>query len=343
MSKQFIESVITTRDEQFEQPLRPALLKDFLGQEELCEQISILIEAAQVRGDILGHCIFSGPPGLGKTTLSHIIAQAMGTNLVTTSGPALERASDLAGILNSLNRGDVLFIDEIHRIPKAVEEYLYSAIEDFVLDIVVDSAASAKSVRLPLQPFTLVGATTRLGLLSAPFRSRFSFIGRLEYYEPQTLQHIILRSSKIFGLELDTQSSLEIAKRSRGTPRIANNLIRWVRDYSATRTGGILSKEIVAKALDLLSIDEAGLDDMDLKILSAIENKFSGGPVGLNTLAIAVGEEPQTVEEVYEPFLIGLGFIQRTPRGREITDRGRSHLSKSLKARNTKFAKPELS
>lgn len=331
MSKQFIESIITTRDEQFEQPLRPARLIDFLGQNELCEQVSILIEAAKMRGDVLGHCLFSGPPGLGKTTLSHIIAEAMGTKLVTTSGPALERASDLAGILNSLNRGDVLFIDEVHRIPKAVEEYLYSAIEDFVLDIIVDSAASAKSVRLPLQPFTLVGATTRLGLLSAPFRSRFSFIGRLAYYEPRDLQQIVLRSSKIFGLELDEQSSFEIAKRSRGTPRIANNLVRWVRDYCVTKAGGNFSKVFVSKALDMLAIDEVGLEEMDVKILSTIEMKFSGGPVGLNTLAIAVGEEPRTLEEVYEPFLIGLGFLQRTPRGREITHRGRSHLLQSKK------------
>lgn len=329
MSERFVESALAVKDEQFELPLRPKALTDFMGQETVCEQLSILIQAAKKRGDVLSHCLFCGPPGLGKTTLSHIIADSMGTNLVVTSGPVIEKPSDLAGILNSLQKGDILLIDEIHRLNRSVEEYLYSALEDFVLDIIVDSSTNAKSVRLPLNPFTLVGATTRLGLLSAPFRSRFGFSTRLDLYPIETLSKIVIRSGKIFGLAFDTQTAMEIAGRSRGTPRIANNLIRWIRDFCSIRSEGIVSLPHVKEALNMLSIDHAGLDEMDLKILETIETRFSGGPVGLQTLAIAVGEEPHTLEEVYEPYLIGLGFMQRTPRGREITPNGKRHIRRN--------------
>ncbi len=326
MPQRFVESALVQKDEQFEQPLRPKALSEFIGQEVVREQLSILIEAAKFRGDILGHCLFCGPPGLGKTTLSHIIADSMGAGIVVTSGPALERPSDLAGILNSLRKGDIFFIDEIHRLNRAVEEYLYSALEDFVLDIVVDSAAQAKSVRLPLNPFTLVGATTRLGLLSAPFRSRFAFSTRLDLYPVDTLSKIVVRTGEIFGMRIDVDSAHEISRRSRGTPRIANNLIRWVRDFCTIRHKGIVSLPNVQQALDMIAIDEAGLDEMDIKILDVIESRFKGGPVGLQTLSIAIGEEPGTLEEVYEPYLIGLGFIEKTPRGREITEGGKKHL-----------------
>jgi holliday junction DNA helicase RuvB len=330
MTKKFIESSFTKEDETFEVPLRPASLTDFVGQERVREQLEVIIQAAKKRKDVLGHCIFSGPPGLGKTTLSHIIASAMGTNIVVTSGPVIEKAGDLAGILTNLQEGDVLFIDEIHRLNKTVEEYLYPAMEDFQLDLVIDSGSNARSVKVKLNKFTLVGATTRMGLLSAPLRSRFAYNCRLDYYTPELLQKILTRSSNILNLSYDNDALLEIAARSRGTPRIANNLLRWVRDYAQVKAKDEkLSPTITEKALKMLSIDECGLDEMDIRLLTVLIDHYKGGPVGLQTLALAVGEETHTIEEVHEPFLIMQGFIKRTPRGREATELAYEHLGRS--------------
>ncbi len=331
MSEAFIESSWAKPDTPFESPLRPKLLSEFIGQEAVRARLEIFIEAARNRKEALGHCLFSGPPGLGKTTLAHIIAKSMGTQLTVTSGPSIEKPGDLAGILTNLKLGDILFIDEIHRMPRAAEEYLYSAMEDFSLDLMIDSGPNARTVQVKLNPFTLVGATTRSGLLSAPMRSRFIISLRLDYYNHPTLQQIIQRSSKILNLTLFEEGALEIAKRSRGTPRIANNLLRWVRDYAQTQKHKSIDAFLARKALDMLAIDEKGLDEMDKKILSVIIDHHDGGPVGLNNLAAACGEESHTIEEVYEPFLILQGMVRRTPRGREATAAAYEHLGRKPK------------
>jgi Holliday junction DNA helicase RuvB len=329
MEKKFIESSLNTEDITFEIPLRPQSLKDFLGQDGIRDRLDVLIGAARQRKEPLGHCLFSGPPGLGKTTLVNILARAMGTNIVVTSGPVIEKAGDLAGILTNLKDGDILFIDEIHRLNRTVEEYLYPAMEDYTLDLVIDSGPSARTVQVKLNKFTLAGATTRVGLLTAPLRSRFAFTCRLDYYDPKVLENIILRSGRILNLDLDSESAHEIAKRSRGTPRIANNLLRWVRDYAQMRAGNKITKNVVSQALEMLLIDEMGLDEMDKKILDVIVKHYQGGPVGINTIAVAIGEEAHTLEEVYEPFLIMQGFLKRTSRGREATPLAYEHLGKS--------------
>lgn len=331
MSEAFIESSWTQPDVPFETPLRPQTLDDFVGQEAVRARLEIFVEAAKSRKEALGHCLFSGPPGLGKTTLAHIISKSMGTQLTVTSGPAVEKPGDLAGLLTNLKQGDVLFIDEIHRLPKSAEEYLYSAMEDFSLDLMIDTGPNARSVQVKLNPFTLVGATTRSGLLSAPMRSRFLISLRLDYYDPATLRQIVSRSSRLLNQKIEDDASLEIAKRSRGTPRIANNLLRWVRDYAQTRKQKSIDPLLAKKALELLAIDDLGLDEMDKKILTVIIDHHEGGPVGLNNLAAAVGEEPHTIEEVYEPFLILQGLIKRGPRGREATQLAYEHLGRKPK------------
>lgn len=330
MVKSFIESSVDKKDLTFEVPLRPQCLDDFIGQDLIRERLVVLIGAAKQRGEALGHCLFSGPPGLGKTTLANILAKAMGTNLVLTSGPVIEKAGDLAGILTSLQEGDVLFIDEIHRMNRAVEEYLYQAMEDFSLDLMIDSGPNARSVQVKLNRFTLAGATTRLGLLSEPLRSRFAFTSRLDYYDPKILERILQRTGRLLNLEIKSDVAFEIAKRSRGTPRIANHLLRWVRDFSQIRANNRIDFQVAAEALDMLSIDEKGLDEMDKKMLHIIIDHYNGGPVGLNTIAASIGEEPSTIEEVYEPYLIMQGFLKRTPRGREITSLGYKHMGREV-------------
>lgn len=326
MSTSFIESSLTEEDPGFEVPLRPQCLSDFIGQDAIRERLDVLIGAAKQRNETLGHCLFSGPPGLGKTTLATILSKAMGTSLVVTSGPVIEKAGDLAGILTSLKTGDILFIDEIHRLNRSVEEYLYQAMEDFSLDLMIDSGPNARSIQVKLNRFTLAGATTRLGLLSEPLRSRFAFTSRLDYYAPAVLEKIILRTSLLLNLQLDAGAALEIAKRARGTPRIANHLLRWVRDYAQMRTNHKIDTHVVDQALRMLAIDEIGLDEMDKKMLQIIIEHYNGGPVGLNTISASIGEEPDTIEEVHEPYLIMLGLLKRTPRGREVTALGYKHM-----------------
>jgi len=327
----FIESSFTKPDTPFEVPLRPQTLHEFVGQESVCQRLSIFMEAAQERKEALGHCLFSGPPGLGKTTLAHIMAKSMGTQLVVTSGPSIEKPGDLAGLLTNLKQGDVLFIDEIHRLNKVAEEYLYPAMEDFSLDLMIDSGPNARSVQVKLNPFTLIGATTRVGLLGAPMRSRFLISLRLDYYDPLSLTKIIHRSASILNIALTEEALLIIAKRSRGTPRIANNLLRWVRDFAQTKKKKHVDGKLAKEALDMLAIDELGLDEMDKKILTLMIDHHNGGPVGLNSLAASVGEEAYTLEEVYEPFLIMQGFIKRTPRGREATSLAYTYMNKDQK------------
>ena len=326
MSENYIESSLVEEDSVFEVPLRPETLTDFVGQKKVRDRLELSMSAAKQRKESLGHTLLCGPPGLGKTTLAHIIAKNMGTNLVTTSGPTIEKAGDLAGLLTNLQDGDVLFIDEVHRLNKVIEEYLYPAMEDFVLDLMIDSGPSARSVRVNLNMFTLVGATTRVGLLTSPFRSRFVATYRLEYYNEEDLKIIVLRSGKILNVAIDENGALEIARRSRGTPRIANNLLRWVRDYAQVRADNKITKNIVEEASKMLSIDSEGLDEMDKKILRVIINHYNGGPVGIGTIAVAVGEEANTIEEVYEPYLILQGYLKRTPRGREVTKKAYSHM-----------------
>jgi Holliday junction DNA helicase RuvB len=309
-------------DTDFDIKLRPARFEDFMGQAKVKERLELFVRAAREREDVLDHALLSGPPGLGKTTLAYIIAEAMGSNIKCTSGPVIDKPGDLAGLLTSLERGDVLFIDEIHRMQKTVEEYLYSAMEDFVIDIVIDQGPNARSVRLNIQPFTLIGATTRSGLLSAPMRSRFGLVNRLDYYDAATLQKIIERSARILNVDIEPDGACEVARRSRGTPRIANHLLRRVRDYAQVRAGNIINADVADKALAMLEIDESGLDEMDKKILSTMIEKFAGGPVGLSSLSVSVGEESDTIEEVYEPYLIQEGFIKRTPQGRVVLPRG---------------------
>ena len=310
---------------EYERSLRPREFGEFTGQTSIIENLRIFIQAARARGEALDHVLFTGPPGLGKTTLAHIIANEMRASIKTTSGPVLERAGDLAGLLTTLEEGDVLFIDEIHRLSAVVEEYLYSAMEDYKLDIMIDSGPSARSIQIELKPFTLIGATTRAGLLSAPLRSRFGITNRLDYYTAATLKTIIERSARLLSLEVDEDGALELARRSRGTPRIANRLLHRTRDFAQVKGDGRITKEIALMALKALEVDEHGLDEMDKRILLTIIEKFSGGPVGLNTIAVAVGEEGGTIEEVYEPFLIQEGFIARTPRGREATKLAYKH------------------
>ena len=310
---------IITPDKEFEQKLRPSRFADFTGQDKIRERLELFVQAAKERGDVLDHVLLSGPPGLGKTTLSYILADSMDANIKCTSGPVIDKPGDLAGLLTGLERGDVLFIDGIHRMQRSVEEYLYSAMEDFVIDIVIDQGPNARSVRLSIQPFTLIGATTRAGMLSAPMRSRFGLVNRLDYYDAATLKTIIQRSAKILNVEIEDSGAMEIASRSRGTPRIANNLLRRARDYAQVKADNIITAALADKALNLLDIDEDGLEEMDKRILSCIIEKFGGGPVGLGSMSVSVGEEADTIEEVYEPYLIQEGYLQRTAQGRIAT------------------------
>ena len=317
-------------EQQVERALRPKALEDFSGQPRIVENLKVFIAAAKQRGEALDHVLLHGPPGLGKTTLSHIISNELATNLKMSSGPVLEKPGDLAGLLTNLEEGDVLFIDEIHRLNTVVEEYLYSAMEDYRIDILIDSGPNARSIQISLHPFTLVGATTRMGLLTPPMRARFGITCHLDYYDVATLSNIVHRSADILKVEITGQGALEIARRSRGTPRIANALLRRVRDFAQVKGNGTIDEEIARFGLSALRVDMYGLDEMDNKILSSIIHKFKGGPVGLNTIATAVGEEPGTIEEVHEPFLIMEGFLQRTPRGREATEKAYRHLEVPL-------------
>ncbi len=325
MEERIVNQEMDSNDLSFEQSLRPQTLKQYIGQDKVKANLSVFIEAARMREETLDHVLLYGPPGLGKTTLAVIIANEMGVNIRTTSGPAIERPGDLAAILSALQPGDVLFIDEIHRLPRVVEEVLYPAMEDFCLDIVIGKGPEARSIRIDLPPFTLVGATTRAGALSAPLRDRFGVLSRLEYYNEYQLTDIVLRTSVIMDTEMDQQAAAEIASRSRGTPRIANRLLRRVRDFAQVRGDGTITKELSNYALELLQVDRLGLDHIDHKLLKNIMEKFRGGPVGLETIAATIGEEAHTIEDVYEPYLLQIGFLQRTPRGRVATPLAYKH------------------
>ena len=333
-------NVNSGKDNELDGIIRPQDLGEFNGQDKIVSNLKVFVAAAKMRGEPLDHVLFHGPPGLGKTTLAHIISNELGVNMKITSGPILDKPGDLAGLLTSLEEGDVLFIDEIHRLSPVVEEYLYSAMEDYVIDIMIDKGPGARSVRISLNPFTLVGATTRSGLLTAPLRARFGISCSMEYYDTNTLVNIIKRSASILKIGIDQDAAYEIALRSRGTPRIANSLLRRVRDFAQVMGNGRIDLEISRYALDALNIDKRGLDSIDNKILRTIITKFKGGPVGINTIATAVGEDQGTIEEVYEPFLIKEGFINRTPRGREVTDLAYRHLG--IEPRNLNLEGPSL-
>jgi holliday junction DNA helicase RuvB len=320
MDDRIISSEANENEISLEQSLRPQTLKQYIGQDQVKKSLEIFIEAARLRKETLDHVLLYGPPGLGKTTLAVIIANEMGVNIRTTSGPAIERPGDLAAILTALEPGDVLFIDEIHRLPRTIEEVLYPAMEDFCLDIIIGKGPSARSVRLDLPPFTLVGATTRAGSISAPLRDRFGVLSRLEYYKEEHLKNIVLRTADLFDTVIDDLSAGEIARRARGTPRIANRLLRRVRDFAQVKGNGEIDLELARKSLELLQVDPLGLDHIDHKLLKGIIEKFRGGPVGLDTIAASIGEESETIEDVYEPYLLQIGFLQRTPRGRVVTE-----------------------
>lgn len=333
MEKEFDIHDNNNKDRDFEKALRPTYFDAFNGQEKVVENLKIFVQAAKMRGEALDHLLLFGPPGLGKTTLAGIIANELGVNFKITSGPVLDKPGDLAGILTALEENDVLFIDEIHRLSRVVEEYLYSAMEDYRIDILIDKGPGARSVQLALSPFTLVGATTRSGMLTAPMRARFGINCHFEYYSHEVLERIILRSAKLLGVRCTSEAAHEIALRSRGTPRIANSLLRRVRDFAQVKGSGDIDPEIARYALDALNIDRYGLDEMDHKLLLTMINKFNGGPVGLSTLATAIGEDKETIEEVYEPFLIMEGFLRRTPRGREVTSLAYNHLQNYIDER----------
>ena len=326
MAKRIITTENLEEDYKIENHLRPQLLDDYIGQTKAKETLRIYIEAAKSRGESLDHVLFYGPPGLGKTTLAGIIANEMGVNMKITSGPAIEKPGEMAAILNNLQEGDVLFLDEIHRLNRQVEEVLYPAMEDYAIDIMIGKGSSARSIRLDLPKFTLVGATTRAGMLTAPLRDRFGVVNRLEFYTEEELKTIILRSAKVLNVEIDEKGALEMAKRSRGTPRLANRLLKRVRDFAQVKYDGVITEEVASCALDLLDVDRKGLDHVDRNILLTMIEKFGGGPVGLDTLAASIGEDAGTIEDVYEPYLLKNGFIQRTPRGRIVTETAYQHL-----------------
>ena len=326
MGKRIITTESLEEDVKIENHLRPQLLKDYIGQSKAKEMLTIYIEAAKARKEPLDHVLFYGPPGLGKTTLAGIIANEMNVNIKITSGPAIEKPGEMAAILNNLQEGDVLFVDEIHRLNRQVEEILYPAMEDYAIDIMIGKGASARSIRLDLPKFTLVGATTRAGMLTAPLRDRFGVVHRLEFYTEEELQTIIVRSAQVLGVEIDTKGALELARRSRGTPRLANRLLKRVRDFAQVKYNGIITEQVANYALDLLDVDKYGLDHVDRNILFTMIEKFQGGPVGLDTLSASIGEDSGTLEDVYEPYLLKNGFIQRTPRGRVVTDLAYTHL-----------------
>ena len=331
MERRIISTEITKEDKQIEKSLRPQFLNEYIGQDKIRKNLKIYIDAAKIRKESLDHVLFYGPPGLGKTTLCNIIANEMGTNLKVTSGPAIEKPGDMAAILNNLNEGDVLFVDEIHRLNRQVEEVLYPAMEDFAIDIVIGKETGARSIRLDLPKFTLVGATTRAGLLTAPLRDRFGVVQKLEFYTTDELKEIVMRSSMVLGVEIDESGAVEIARRSRGTPRLANRLLKRVRDFAQVKYNGVIDKKVADYALDILDVDKLGLDNNDRMILLNIIEKFGGGPVGLNTLSAALGEDAGTLEDVYEPYLLMNGLINRTPGGRVATENAYIHLGIEMK------------
>lgn len=343
MSERFITSTLNRKDEESEKTLRPQDFSSFPGQSKVKERLEVYVSAARNRNEPLGHLLLSGPPGLGKTTLAYIIANEKGCAVKTSSGPVIEKPGDLAGLLTSLNEGDILFIDEIHRLNTAVEEYLYSAMEDFFIDIMIDQGPGARSVRLNIPRFTLLGATTRQGMLSAPLRSRFALSLRLDYYRPEDLQKIVERSAGLLDVAIKPEGAYEIACRSRGTPRIANNLLRWTRDYAQVKGNGVVDQKTASKALSMLDIDDRGLDEMDKRILETILIRFRGGPVGLNSLSVAISEEADTIEDVYEPYLIQEGYLMRTAQGRVATEKAWSLFGLTPRGRKNKDnSTPEL-